>query len=251
MSEAAAPVTGQTIWCLGMYASASTWLFNVVRQVLQTAQQEKVQVAFVSGEEKALTLELPGTIMLVKSHEISRESYILEIAKHSRKILITIRDPRDAVASLMQSHGHEFSKSLDLVEQSARLCMSFAKDRRAKLFIYETVFFEDPATVGIIAGHLGYQLDNTAIRAIYESLTRSEVEKHIQKMPKIPGILKSRETGDLLDTTTQWHSHHAGRSGEIGKWKRLLTAQQAERIEQRMEFFAMTQVSKTSITGAR
>lgn len=103
----------------------------------------------------------------------------------------------------MKAHGHEFDEALHLVDQSASLCKSFAKDRRAKLFQYETGFFEDASTVGIIAEHLGYELDEAAIHAIHKSLTRSEVEKHIQKMPEMPGILKNSKTGDLLDNSTQ------------------------------------------------
>jgi len=236
-------MTGRAIWCLGMYASASTWLFNVVRQVLQLAQQEKVQVAFISGKEKHLTFDGPRAVTIIKSHEVNNEDRIVDVSRNSRKILITIRDPRDAVASLMQAHGYDFDKALGFVEQSATLCMNFTKDRRVKLFQYETGFFEDTRTVGAVAEHLGYKLEKDVILAIYKSLTRSEVERHIQKMPKMPGILKSTEAGDLLDTKTQWHSHHAGRSGEIGKWKRLLDARQVEQIKRRTDFYsAMLQV---------
>lgn len=228
---------GRGIWCLGMYASASTWLFNVTRQVLQAAQKEKVQVAFVSGREKTFALGGPGTLTLIKSHEINNDSRIVDVARHSRKILITIRDPRDAVTSLMQAHGYDFDRALDFVEQSARLCGSFAKDRRAKLFRYELGFFEDIGTVKAAAEHLGYGVENATIQTIYGSLTRAEVEKHISKMPKLPGILKDAVSGDLLDAKTQWHSHHAGRNGEIGKWKKALTAKQASEVERRVDFY--------------
>ena len=231
------PTRGRTIWCLGMYASASTWLFNVVRQVLQVAQQEKVQVAFISGKEKTLTLGGPEMLTLIKSHEINDDSRIVDVARHSKKIMITIRDPRDAVTSLMQAHGYDFDRALDFVERSARLCGSFAKDRRAKLYQYEAGFFEDIGTVRATAEYLGYGVEDATIQAIYGSLTRAEVEKHINKMPKMPGILRDAVSGDLLDTKTQWHSHHAGRNGEIGKWKKTLTAKQASEIERRVDFY--------------
>ena len=220
-----------------MYASASTWLFNVTRQVLQTTQKEKVQVTFVSGREKTLALGGPGTLTLIKSHEINDDSRIVDVVRHSRKILITMRDPRDAVTSLMQAHKYDFGRALDLAEQSARLCGSFAKDRRAKLFHYESGFFEDVCTVKAVAEHLGHGVENGIIQTIYGSLIRAEVEKHIGKMPKLAGILKDAVSGDLLDTKTQWHSHHAGRNGEIGKWKKALTPKQASEVERRVDFY--------------
>ena len=44
----------------------------------------------------------------------------------------------------------------------------------------------------------------------------------------------NRETGDLLDPATQWHSHHANRTGEVGSWRRELTREQVRVIEARL-----------------
>lgn len=228
---------GQAIWCLGTYASASTWLFNIVRQILETAQKETVHTAFISGVEKKLVLGPPGTVTIIKSHEISSESRILDVAKHSRKILITVRDPRDAVTSLIEAHKYEFEKALDLVEQSDQLCLSFAKDHRALVLHYESKFFEKAETVTAVARYLGYELPENISEAIHQGLTRAEVEKHINKMPKLSGILKDAVSGDLLDIKTQWHSHHAGRNGAIGKWKKALTAKQTDEVERRIDFY--------------
>ena len=49
-------------------------------------------------------------------------------------------------------------------------------------------------------------------------------------MDRLPGILQDRISGDLLDPQTHWHTHHAGRSGEIGRWRRELTQAQADAV---------------------
>ncbi len=228
---------GRAVWCLGMYASASTWLFNVARKILQVNRTSELHTVFVSGKEKSVSFDPSGAPTLVKSHEISDEARILDIARRSSKILITVRDPRDVVTSLIQAHGYDFEVTLGHAERSARLCVEFSQDSRAKLFRYEAEFFDQLGTVKEVSIHLGQKLDDDVLRAIYESLTRAEVEKHISQMPKKPGILKNAASGDLLDTKTQWHSHHAGRNGEIGKWKKILTSGQVKTVEKQLSFY--------------
>ena len=60
------------------------------------------------------------------------------------------------------------------------------------------------------------------------------MERFIAELPRQPGVLVHRPTGDMLDPTTHWHTHHAGRSGEVGRWKRTLTAEQVREIEARL-----------------
>ena len=224
-------MAGQVIWCLGMYGSASTWAFNVVRQIHIAAGQDRLQSHFFSGKHGFEDFGRGNVIDLVKSHEVSDEGTVLELAARSAKILVTMRDLRDAVTSLMLSHGHKFDRALDFVVAAADLCRGYAKDRRAKLFQYETRFFEDPATVQVIAAHLGYQLPADAIQTIFDGVSRRAVEKYIAELPKLRDILRDPISGDLLDPKTQWHTHHAGRSGEIGRWKQMLTAEQVKKIE--------------------
>lgn len=231
-------MTARAVWCLGMYASASTWLFNVVRQILEVSQMESVGVTFVSGKENGNIFGDTRGIGIIKSHEISSDARISEVSKKSRKIFITIRDPRDAVTSLIQSHGYDFDHSLDLIEKSASLCRSFSKDKRAILFRYETGFSVKPSSIMAIAEHLGYKLEESVVQTIFTSLTRAEVEKHIRQLPTMSGILKDNISGDLLDTKTQWHTHHAGRDGKIGKWERFLNATQVDLIERRVSFYS-------------
>ena len=227
-------MTSRVVWCPGMYGSASTWLLNAVRQICEAAQKDKIQIYFVSNKREFKEFSLPDVVHLVKSHEISDDGTIVELAARADRILMTMRDPRDAVASLMLYHGHAFDKAFALVEQTARLCMGFAKDRRVKLFQYESGFFEDPRTIRNLAEILGYQLPEEIVQRIFKGLQRAEVEKYIAGLPKRPGVLQDRISGDLLDPATQWHTHHAGRSGEIGRWRNKLSDEQVKIIQERL-----------------
>ncbi len=134
---------------------------------------------------------------------------------------MTMRDPRDAVASLMVYHGHDFDKAFALVERTADLCVGFARDRRVQVFQYESGFFADPQTVQKLGEILGYQLPEKIVQRIFNGLQRAEVEKYIAGLPQRPGVLQDRISGDLPDPATQRHTHHAGRSGEIGCWRNM------------------------------
>jgi len=224
----------QVIWCLGMYASASTWAFNVVRQILQANEAQSFRAVFTSGTERPIDWSQANGVTVIKSHEITGDDRILDIARRCSKLVITLRDPRDCIVSLMQAQNFDFLRALTLVEQSAALCASFAKDRRAKIFRYETDFSQRSETVIEIADHLGYKIEKHVAEAIHHALTRGEVEKYIHKLPHKHGILRDRISGDLLDPETQWHSHHAGRNGEIGKWEKVLSPEQLTAITSRL-----------------
>lgn len=219
------------LWCLGMYASASTWAFNVARQLHEHAGTAPQRSTFFSGRGDLSALSTPGVHWIVKSHEISDEPTVLGLAARATHILVTMRDPRDAVTSLMLYHGYGFAQSLPLVAAATRLCAGFARDRRARLWHYESGFFKNPETPAHLAEWLDYRLAPSAAAAIFAANQRAEVEKHIAKLDRLPDVLTDRASGDRLDPRTHWHTHHAGRSGEIGRWRAGLSHEQAAEVE--------------------
>jgi hypothetical protein len=225
-------MTSRTIWCIGLYASASTWAFNAVR-LIHEATRLPARTYFFSGASNLAPLAEPLT-HIVKSHEISDPATVQDLGRRAAKIIITVRDPRDAVASLLRYHNHSFESALNHVDQTLRLCVRFAPDPRAKLYYYEQKFFENPATPANIATHLGLNPPPTACAQIFESLKRENVEKHIARMPTLPGILQDRISGDRLDPQTHWHTHHAGRTGTIGGWRSHLDTAQAQAVAARL-----------------
>jgi hypothetical protein len=226
-------MTRRVIWCLGMYASASTWLFNVVSQICAARQPGEVSNYFVSGVSDLPALDRQQGIGLVKSHEIANEAALIGLAGRADSIFITLRDPRDAVASLLQYHRLGFDNALSLVEQAARLCLDFSKDQRAAVFHYEDRFFETASTVQMVARRLGYDLSETAAQTIFDRLDRAAVERHIAGLPAQKNVLRDPASGDFLDPQTHWHTHHAGRSGEIGRWRQVLLESQVRQVELR------------------
>jgi len=222
------------IWCVGMYGSASTWAFNAVwdtaKIVLPTA---KITTGYADTMAMLAPFQNPDGIYIIKTHHLpAAETQFLE--RRASRIVITIRDPRDAVTSLMQHMRHRFSTALATVEQSAAYCASFAKDPRALVLRYESEFFERPDIFDEFSALFGKSLSPQQRGKLFEESRRAVIDAKIARLAELPTSITDARSGDVVDTQTQWHSHHAGRTGEIGRWARMLPAEATRIIEQRL-----------------
>jgi hypothetical protein len=239
--------SGRVYWCLGMQASASTWTYNVAREIATSVYPSlPVQGRFVRTLADVARLDQPGRTHIVKTHDIDDDEALAALSVRADAIIITIRDPRDAVTSFMLYHpfSHDsakpseaqkaFDRSLALVEQSARLCARFAGEQRSLLLRYEAGFTDDVTTLDCIAGMFRRSLAASDRSRIFASSRRAAVEALIAELPQQRTTLIDKASGDLVDPVTQWHTFHAGRTGEIGRWRRMLTEAQVLEIERRL-----------------
>ena len=112
---------------IGLHASASTWVFNVVRE-LMIARFGESAVSAVYAE----TLnELPGEParsdqpLVIKSHHGSPE---LDrwLAANDAQYFVSIRDPRDASISMAQRFKAPLGAAVHWLESDCRRVMNFA-----------------------------------------------------------------------------------------------------------------------------
>jgi hypothetical protein len=220
-------------WCLGMYSSGSTWVYNVTRQIAASVDPTKpVQGHFVSRVADVVALGQPGRSHIVKSHEVADEDAVAEIAGRADAIIISIRDPRDAVTSMMSYQAKDFDGSLSFVEKSAHLCARFAGDQRSLLLRYEAGFIDDMTTLDRIAESFHRPLAATDRAQIFASTRRAAIEALIAELPRLPNrLINVARPGHLADPVTHWHTHHAGRTGEIGRWQHMLTEAQVSEVD--------------------
>lgn len=225
---------GGLVWGLGMYASGSTWLFNVLQKLAEALAPDLPREGrFVASLSDVGDPRPARRLLLVKSHETDPAAEAL-LKEAADLIIVSIRDPLDVVASVMQYQKSDFAGALDLTEKSGRLCARMAADPRALMLRYEAGFVDDPATLDRLAARLGGVLPMAERTRVFAATRRRAVERYIAEMAHKPGVLIHRESGDLLDPATHWHSHHANRTGEVGRWKRALTADQVAEIAQVM-----------------
>jgi hypothetical protein len=225
---------GGVVWGLGMYASGSTWLFNVMLKLAEALAPDLPRLSkFVAAAADLGDLKPGRRLLFVKSHETDPAAEAALDAA-AQVIVVSIRDPLDVVASAVQYQNCEFDKALKLAVESAQQCARHATDRRALLLRYEAGFADDPLTLDKLAARLGATLSAPDRSRIFAATRRREVERYIAGLPGKPGVLIHRPTGDLLDPATHWHTHHANRTGEVGRWRRVLTPAQVAEVQTRM-----------------
>jgi hypothetical protein len=223
-------------WCLGMFSSASTWTFNVVREIaVALSPDSPPRAQFLDFDDPLPAFDEERSALIVKTHG---SSVARALGRRAEGIVITLRDPRDAVVSLMQSNKLPFEVALRMTEVSAWTCVPFIKHPRSVLFRFEDRFFEDPATIGRIAALFPDELPKSESARIFAALGRGAVDAFIAGMDGKPTTQSAFNavTGqhDVVNVATGWHKHHAGRTGKVGRWHRDLTDFQMRAIEHRM-----------------
>lgn len=223
-------------WCLGMLSSASTWTFNVMRQIAMALSPDNTpQAQFLDFDDPLPPFDELGGTVIFKTHG---SGIAWELGRRAEGIVITVRDPRDAVVSLMYSNKMPFDIALRMTEVSAWTCVPFMKHPRSLLLHFEDRFFEDPATVGRVAALFPGTLSPGSSARIFAALRRDAVDAFIADMDDKPTTQTAFNavTGrqDVFNVATGWHRHHAGRTGEVGRWHRDLTNFQIRAIEHRM-----------------
>lgn len=222
-------------WCAGMFASGSTWAYNVMRGIAACLHpRHPVKGRFVNVIGDLDGLDDPAFVHVVKSHDTAAE-VAAELSRQATRLVVTIRDPRDAVTSLMLYQRYPFDLALTTIAKSAKFVGGLASDSRALLLRYEAGFIDTAATLDAMAAWFGGTLLAAERDRLFAEHSRAAVEGWIATLDALPQAQRDARSGDIFDPETQWHRHHAGRTGEVGRWRRMLTQWQVAAVEQEMQ----------------
>lgn len=222
----AKPPSPDVTLCMGLKSSGSTWLYNVVIRILKETEPKSAVAAFYAdnfrmipkGVEKARHL-------VVKTHEPSEA--LLFLTRFARgKMFVTVREPRDAAASLIQRFGHSFDSALKDIRTEAEHILALMRTHETMLLRYEDGFYRKEETVGRIAAHLGLKLSAAARKRIHHALDAGRVKKKIASLQD-KGTFGTNP--DEFDPKTHWHPGHVG-DGRVGKYASVLTKPQQKKI---------------------
>ena len=219
--------------CAGLKSSGSTWLYNAVIQMLGAAGGASSSARAKSGV-LAFYAENIGSFppgaelarhLVIKTHIPSPSLQFL--ARFARAAtFVTVREPRDAIASLMQRFDHKFTNCLKEVSAGATRMVELKKSGGALILRYEDEFFDQPETLREVAAHLGIRVPATKLDKIFRSLTREEVRKKIDRLER-RGTFGRSPDPDSFDPKTHWHPGHVG-DAAVGKYAAILSSKEQQ-----------------------
>lgn len=222
------------ILCAGQYGSASTWLYNAVHALME-AELGPVHRQFADTPDQLPRQVDPSRPLLLKTHAPTRGLSWLAARSGGRAIL-SVRDPRDGVASLMARFGFDYALCRGRVEKSCQTLPLLPDAMPCLVLRYEDGFSQDPATLGRIADFIGLKPNPRLCREVFEGLTPEAVRARIAGMLEA-GVLGPNPTAHSHDGTSHWHPGHVG-DGLPGKFSTVLTQGQAADIARRGDGFA-------------
>jgi hypothetical protein len=195
---------------IGLHASASTWVFNVVRELMVAAFGAQEVLSLYTEEPGELPDRLSRTNqnIVLKSHHGSA-GFDAWLESVQANVLLSVRDPRDASVSM----AHRFNAPLKvaagwLVSDCRRMVTLCPHNPVLK---YEERFFEHRTTVDQIAKAMNLELESNVIDAIFDRYATGAVRGFAQKLA---------DSGAEMDEVTQIHRGHVGNT-RSGKWREL------------------------------
>jgi hypothetical protein len=218
----------QMALCCGLNSSGSTWLFNLLREIC-LAEGWRFLSLFAASEADLLPL-LVGTARIVVKLHAPPPALRSFIAGCGEPLLMTVRDPRDAVVSLMRRFGQGFDAALDQIAASAESLAELAKLRPIEALRYEDGFVGSPALFDRVAAMLGAGPLGGRREAILARLSPDQVARRIDELAaagRLPGG---------VDLATHWHLNHVG-DGKVGKFADALSPAQQDAVARRTAEF--------------
>jgi hypothetical protein len=220
-----APGAVRVVLMVGVPASASTWAFNVARELMIAAfGPTSVAGGFCPGPNTFLAEPMVlGRRLVCKTHgwkNLHVFAYLTAAA-----VIVTVRDPRDCALSMMERFGFKFAQAAYTIfenYQHATIC----GDAGHPVLRYEDRFFEDPATVRVMARHLGVEVSDGVAAKIFDNYRTEVVRALAAAIPSQPkNLLATDGKTGLHSLATQIHERHVG-DGRVGKWRERFDARQ-------------------------
>ena len=209
----------------GMQRSASTWSYNVCREILQRAG---LKIDPSSGQyspedlaEKASEGAAPNTALLLRSHW-PHPTMIDRLKKGEIRIVYTVRDPRDALASVMYTFENNFKNAVRDLERSLSFMDHLISNGGALLLRYPDIIRSPDRVISETADYLQTPITEDKIQYIAEKLSRDKLKKRAENLN--PDKQKVFE-GFSYDAETLLLNNHI-RSENPSRWQEQLSRSQ-------------------------
>lgn len=204
---------------VGLHGSASTWAFNVARELMTAAFGEGALFSAHAQEPGQIPTEASSRPhMVLKSHH-GCAALDAWLKARGAVYLLSIRDPRDAALSMSQRFGAPLGHTVVWLTNDCNRLLRLLQDRHL-LLRYENRFFDDRASVERIASWLGAGVTAETIDDIFDRYRTEAVREFAARLDDLPVERIQANKITRLDRLTQIHRRHIG-DGRTGKWRDL------------------------------
>jgi len=221
-----------------MRGSASTYVFNVVRILIGSiVGPQNLILGMPIGASNILNLWEKNRHALIKAHTLGVDLRGLIWFAHA-PIIVTLRDPRDAVVSIMQRFNVTFTQALKQIELDCRTICDYMPEASLRLY-YEKGYHLDPLMPKILAAKIGVIIDDNVSASIHKQYDTESTRKLAASVESLPQKRLKRTTTDVFDQITHIHSGHIG-DGRSGKWRETLNPSQQAKLQTTLQPFMET-----------
>jgi hypothetical protein len=212
---------------IGLHGSASTWVYNIVRELLAASSGHTRVVAFFAEEMRQLPEQAAeeNVRLVIKSHKPG-EALLDWLAKKDARLFLSIRDPRDACISMSLRFSAPLQASVGWLAADCRRMSLLAGSGRPFLR-YEDRFFEDPRTVADLAAGLGLNPAPETLAVLFDRYRTDKVRSIARGLKDAPRETLAEVGAFLMDKETQILEPHIGDTLS-DKWRRLPSDVQAK-----------------------
>lgn len=192
------------VFCAGLRSSASTLQYQIAKHLVES---NNLGFGFIRAHNRTLTdfNTNNSKCVIIKTHKL-RKSDIDIIQNHNAKILMTVRDLRDQLCSLMQRRTYNFDGALSRMISYKNEQSEWLKFENKMLTFWYCDFIND-------------------------------IENHVYKIANFLGIPVTQiEASDIankysLDSNRKRLGSNHITDARIGKYKEMLTEEQIAKVE--------------------
>ncbi len=212
---------------VGLHGSASTWVFNIVRELVVAAAGEERVLTFYADELAQLPDEdaRRGKHIVLKSHHGSDEldAWLIE---REAPIILSLRDPRDASLSMSQRFAAPLQHTARWIANDCKRVSRLAEQGYPYLR-FEDRFFDQPGAVDRLATLLGIGGEPAVKESIFGRYRTEAVRRFASSLAELPPERLTAVGAYRMDRVTQVLGPHIG-DARSGKWRDLPLPVQTE-----------------------
>jgi hypothetical protein len=216
------------VFCNGMPRSASTWSYNVIKELLRRCfPGEAIQGGRTEAPVQFLRSLAPeARHAVMKCHSLTPLGRTLA-RTGAAKVVYTTRDLSDAVASALAKFEIPYEQIIEVYKLSLQLHAFHRKTGNAVIVHYEDVLHRPSHAIRQIADYLTKGRATNVM--IDEIASQTSFERMRQKVEEINAMDESC-LDDSFDLETLLHRNHMG-DGRSGRGRELLTAAQLAHLD--------------------